>query len=58
MGEAALAFRSDARLSDIIAAIHPRPTRIESFGLAARAAMSAFCLHAEMEVYNVCKACQ
>ncbi len=41
MGEAALAVRSGARLSDLVAAIHPHPTLTESFGLAARAAMAA-----------------
>lgn len=41
MGEAALAVRSGARLSDLTAAIHPHPTLTESFGLAARAAMAA-----------------
>jgi dihydrolipoamide dehydrogenase len=41
MGEAALAVRRAARLSDLADAIHPHPTLTESFGLAARAAMAA-----------------
>jgi len=41
MGEAALAVRSGMRLEDFVDAIHPHPTLTESFGLAARAAMSA-----------------
>jgi len=58
VGEAALSVRSDARHSDSVTVIHPHPTLTESFGLAASAAMHVFCLYAEMEVHNVCKACQ